>query len=353
MLRIADLFPLLLVSALTALAASPLAAYLATRLGLLDVPGSAPHKQHDQAIPDGGGMALVLALAAGFSLVGEPLDADVLAILSGAALIGLWGMWDDRVDLPPLVKLLGQLLAALLLIGAGVQVRIFSSQTWNILLTLLWVTGMINAFNFVDSMDGLALGLGGIAAAFFMLVTLDSGQLPLAQTSAILLGASAGLYYFNALPARIFLGDSGAQMLGLLLAGLGVAYSPVGLLQEVSWFTPILVLGVPIFDAALVILDRTVAHLPLYRGRLDHTYHRLRRLGLSRNRAVLSMHLTGATLGLLSFIAMDMTPLGANLLAAAVLLIGAATLTFLRRVDVDADDENMLPAMDYEEEERA
>lgn len=338
MLQIADLFPLILTAALTALAATPLAARAARALGLLDVPGSAPHKQHDHSTPDAGGMALALAVAAGFVVVGLPLDQDVFAILAGAVLIGLWGMWDDRVDLPPLAKLLGQVLAAIVLIRAGVGVHIFTTNWLNVLLTLFWVTGMINAFNFVDSMDGLALGLAGVAAAFFMLVTLDSGQVALAQLAAIILGASAGLYYFNALPAKIFLGDSGAQMLGLLLAGLGVAYTPVGLPQEVSWFTPILVLGVPIFDAALVVLDRARAKLPLYRGRLDHSYHRLRRLGLSRNRAVLTMHLTAAGLGLLSFIALDLSPLGANLLNAAVLLSGFTALVMLLRVQPEQDE---------------
>lgn len=332
MLRIADLFPLILTASFAALIASPIAVRIANSLGLVDVPGSAPHKQHTRSTPDAGGIALAVALAVGMLVFRFPLQNDVGIILLGTLLIGLWGMWDDRVGLSPFRKLIGQVLAATILVWGGIQVRIFAVSWLNLGLTYLWVVGLINAFNFVDSMDGLALGLGGIAAAFFMLVTVDSGQIPLAQLAAILVGAAGGLYYFNALPARLFLGDAGAQMLGLILAALGVAYSPVGLPQEVSWFTPVLVLAIPIFDTVLVSLDRLLRGYPLYIGQLDHTYHRLRQLGFSRNRAVLSMHLSAAVLGLVSFIALDLSPLGANILNLAVLLCGLAMLLFFLRV---------------------
>ena len=332
MLRIVELFPLILVSAVTALLAALPAAHLARRLGLVDVPGSAPHKQHEQTTPDAGGIALAAALAAGIAIVGAPLERSVTGILLGVLLIGVWGIWDDKVGLRPVLKLIGQFLAATLLIQMGVHVRLFPSIELNYFLTYLWIVGLTNAFNFVDSMDGLALGLGGIAAAFFMLVTMDSGQMALSQLSAIVIGAAAGLYYFNALPAKIFLGDSGAQMLGMLLAGIAMAYNPVGLPQEVSWFTPIMVLGIPIFDTTLVVIARMLTHKPIYVGGLDHTYHRLRRMGLSQNRAVLGMHLAASGLGLVSFIALDLSPLGANLVNAAVILCGITVILILLRV---------------------
>lgn len=333
MIQSAALFPLILIAAVTALVASPLAAMIARRAGLVDVPGSAPHKQHKRSIPDAGGIALAAAIGAGTLVMTRPLDPDVVGILLAALLIGLWGLWDDRVGLSPFVKLVGQMLSAALLISLGVYVRLFPAGWANMAITLLWIVGMANAFNFVDSMDGLALGLGGIAAAFLMLVTMDSGQTALAQLTAVVIGASAGLYYFNALPAQMFLGDSGAQMLGVLMSGIAMAYDPQGLPQEVSWFTPVLVLGVPIFDTTLVTISRTLAHLPLYMGRLDHTYHRLRRLGLSQNRAVLSMHLAAAGLGLLSFISLSLDSLGANLLNAAVILAGSIALGLLLRIE--------------------
>src|SRR3972149_3753355 len=131
----------------------------------------------------------------------------------------------------------------------------------------LGIVGITNAFNFVDSMDGLALGLAGIAAAFFMLVTIDSAQPILAALSAVVFGATIGAYFFNAAPARMFLGDSGSQLLGFLLAAIGIAYTPAsaGLPQGVTWFTPILVLGVPIFDMGLVVISRLRSRRPTCR----------------------------------------------------------------------------------------
>jgi UDP-GlcNAc:undecaprenyl-phosphate GlcNAc-1-phosphate transferase len=200
----------------------------------------------------------------------------------------------------------------------------------DIVLSLLWFVGMINAFNFVDSMDGLALGLAVIASSFFMLVTIDAGQPDLALTSAAVLGACVGLFPFNAAPARMFLGDSGAQLLGYFLAVLGVAYVPAGagLPQGVSWFTPILVLGIPIFDMTLVVVTRLRRGLALGRGRWDHTYHRLLQLGLDSTRSVLTMQLAAIVLGLVAFMALDASVLTANLLFGSLLALGAATMVF-------------------------
>jgi UDP-GlcNAc:undecaprenyl-phosphate GlcNAc-1-phosphate transferase len=173
-------------------------------------------------------------------------------------------------------------------------------------------------------MDGLALGLAGIAAAFFMLVTIDSGQPVLAVLCAAILGAAVGGFLYNASPAKLFLGDSGAQLLGFLLAALGIAYTPAGagLPQAVSWFTPILVLGVPIFDITLVVTLRSARRQPVYRAGIDHTYHRLLRLGLDPTRAVLVMHLAGVVLGLIAFVALGANVLVANLIFAGVVLAG-------------------------------
>ena len=128
-------------------------------------------------------------------------------------------------------------------------------------IALTFVLGYWNhqCMNLVDSMDGLVVGLAAIASAFFMLVTVDAGQTSLSLLSAILLGSSIGMMYFNALPARTFLGDSGAQFLGFVLAALAIAYTPPGLPQPSSWFVPILLLSVPIFDTTLVTISRLQA----------------------------------------------------------------------------------------------
>lgn len=324
MVLLASLFPVILVALVTTLVLSPLAARLARRFGWVDVPGSEPHKQHGVPTPQAGGPVLGVGILACYLILRPAADPAVVGILIGAVLVAVGGMIDDRVGLSPPVKLGIQAAAALAMIGFGVRVHVTQTEGIDLALTLLWVVGMVNAFNFVDSMDGLALGLAGIAAAFFMLVSIDSAQPVLAVLSAAVLGAAVGGFVYNASPARMFLGDSGAQLLGCVLAGIGIAYTPAGagLPQAVSWFTPILVLGVPIFDAVLVVFSRLRAGRPIYHAARDHAYHRLVGLGLEPNRAVVGMHLAGVLLGLLAFIALGAGALLANLLFAAVVAGG-------------------------------
>jgi UDP-GlcNAc:undecaprenyl-phosphate GlcNAc-1-phosphate transferase len=212
-----------------------------------------------------------------------------------------------------------------------VFVHLFSFEPLNLLLTVFWVVGMINAFNFVDSMDGLALGVAAIASAFFVLVTIDSLQPSLAALSVALLGSTIGVFYFNASPAKTFIGDSGSQLLGALLAGLGVAYRPIGLDKAVTWFTPILVLGIPIFNMVLVVASRILRGEKIYTAHKDHVSHRLVHLGLDRTRTVLVIQLAAIVLGLVAFIAMDGTPLTANLVYGAVILSGVVAIALLEK----------------------
>jgi len=245
---------------------------------------------------------------------------------------------DDYKGISPFVKILGQILAVVVLIVLGVSIRVFESPEFLLnvrwpfslyldwLVTFFWVVGITNAFNFVDSMDGLAVGLGGVAAAFFMLVTIDSGQLLLSQQSALLLGACVALFFFNSPPARLFLGDSGAQTLGFLLAVLAIAYLPQGVSQSSSWVVPIMLLGVPIFDMVLVVISRLRRGKSIYTASLDHTYHRLVALGWEANWAVVGMQVVSLLLGCLAFIVLTRPPVIANAVFVGVLLAGFLAL---------------------------
>jgi UDP-GlcNAc:undecaprenyl-phosphate GlcNAc-1-phosphate transferase len=199
----------------------------------------------------------------------------------------------------------------------------------NLALTFVWTVGVTNAFNLVDSMDGLAVGLAAIASGFFLLVTVAAGQAPLAYFSAILVGSTIGMAYFNIMPARSFLGDSGAQFLGFVLAALAIAYTPRGLPQPSSWFVPILLLSVPIFDTTLVVVSRMGRGLSFYQAGQDHTYHRLVKIGVSPTRAVVTMHVAAVLAGCLAFMALPLPPLWANLVFAGALLIALALLVWL------------------------
>jgi UDP-GlcNAc:undecaprenyl-phosphate GlcNAc-1-phosphate transferase len=320
-------FRLIFLSVLAALLLSPLALRLAPRLGLIDIPGSLPHKQHNRSVPMMGGWVLfltVLLIAPGLFSGGF---TELGWVLATSLIVFVFGVIDDRVGLSAPPKLIGQGIAALALITTGIQVQLFApANDWiNLVITFVWLVGITNAFNFVDSMDGLAVGLAVLSAGFFMLVAQDAGQVTLSSFAAVLMGGCIGVYFFNASPARMFLGDAGSQWLGFILAAIGILYTPQGFLRTQSWFVPILLVGVPIFDTGLIVFSRLRRRLPVYRARMDHTYHRMVHFGVDSGHAVLAMHIAELLLSCLAFVLLSFSPLWANL-SFAVLLAGGFSL---------------------------
>jgi UDP-GlcNAc:undecaprenyl-phosphate GlcNAc-1-phosphate transferase len=340
-LQLMDLFKANLGGIIVSIALCPLAIWVARQMGLLDIPGSAAHKQHSRPTPLAGGIALFLSMII-LVLVFHLTNKDIFPLLVAVVIVFFFGLWDDAKGLGVPVKLAGQILASLLLIASDVSVRFLEGLSipflsgnmlivldWGV--TILWLVGITNAFNLVDSMDGLAVGIAGIASAFFMIMALVAQQTYLAIFCACLLGICIGLYAFNVSPARLFLGDSGAQTLGFTLAAVAVLYTPFNLPQASSWFVPILVFGVPIFDTALVVTTRLLHHKPVLKGDRSHTYHQIVALGLNPQRAVLVIHLTSLALNFLAFIALSLPPLQSNILFCAVVLAGVIVLVFLGR----------------------
>lgn len=322
-------FNIIFVSTVLALVLGPVAFWLAPKLGLVDNPNTAPHKVHQRSTPAVGGVIIVLTLLTVGFLSKNLLQPPIPAIMISSLVVFAFGLWDDLRSLKPIWKFVGQLIATILLIYLGVQVQLFQQNWLNLVLTVFWMVGVTNAYNFVDSMDGLAVGLAALTSAFFLLITLASQQDQLSIFSTILLGACLGVFYYNAPPARIFLGDSGAQLLGFILGALAIVYNPIGFSRLASWYIPILLMGVPIFDATLVILSRLRRGKPVYQAGLDHTYHRLVKLGFSSNRAVLTMHLAALLLGSLAFVALELQPWLGNTIFIVVLLIGISIIIVL------------------------
>ena len=315
--------------------------HLTSRLRLIDSPGTAIHKIHTAPKPIAGGIAMFVVLLVTAILFQTGRDHDLLVIMLATLVIFVFSLWDDARNLPPWLKLAGQGLAVVVLIWLGVYIRIFESpeffiqlpRAWaifcNWILTFLWIIGITNAFNLIDSMDGLAVGLGGIASGFFMLMAFEAGQPMLALQFALLLGVCAGLYFFNSPPAVFFLGDSGAQTLGFLLAVTAILYTPQGANQSSTWMVPVLVLAMPIFDTSMVIISRLRRRHPVYHARLDHTYHRLVYLGVPSTRAVLTLHLAALLFGSLALFVLYQTPFWANVIYILCLLVGAVLIILL------------------------
>ncbi len=285
----------------------PFAKALAIRWRILDHPSG--RKVHTDATPLLGGIPIFVAFT-GSILANSILDREVVAILIGAALMTFTGLLDDAFTLSPQLKLLVQLLATTLIILAGIQLTLFPPVWWgwvgNILLTIFWVTGITNALNFLDGMDGLAAGLAVITAGFMGIVAFQTNQPMMGWLSAALVGSCLGFLPHNfrrKAPASIFLGDAGSTFLGFTLASLAVK----GTWAENSIIdiaAPVLIFGVLIFDMVHLTVTRLVlGKVKDFRGWLeyvgqDHLHHRIAALLGSKRQSVLFIYLLSICLGL-------------------------------------------------------
>ena len=324
--------PIILAAGLLAFLATPVTRVLARRLGMLDQPGL--RKAHRLPVPLLGGLAMYVALASAFLLFGSrDWLAEGVGILGGATLLFLTGLWDDRYGMPAWLKLGAQLVAAFVVMAVGVQVQLFAFAPLNWLITLVWLVGITNAVNLMDNMDGLAAGITLVAAlAFFGLAALE-GQGLVASLAAALVGASAGFLFYNFAPAVSFMGDAGALTLGFVLAVIGIKLRFIHFPLGATWMAPIIVLGVLIFDTTLVIISRIRRGRSIFQGGSDHTSHRLAQLGVGQPRAVLTLYVTAAALGLAAlFVTRSPVPT-ANLAFAALAGAGALALLFFERIE--------------------
>lgn len=272
-----------------------------------------------------GGVAIYGAIVA--AMLAFPVDESpprLWGLLAAATLVTLTGLLDDSRGLPVAAKLIAQLVAAGILVSVGFFVDLALPVWIDGALTVLWIVGITNAFNLLDNMDGLAAGVAGAAAMGFLVLTAAQGGLA-APLAAGLLGATSGFLLFNFYPAKIFMGDAGSLLLGLLLAALGLELQTGRGASEpwVAALVPILVLAVPIFDTTLVTISRwRRGRNPLTTPGRDHFSHRLRRLGTSSRGAMLLVSLAGVACSGLAVIAARGGALAALLATLAVLCIG-------------------------------
>ena len=226
----------------------------------------------------------------------------MLGVLAGATVLFFAGLIDDVYSLPAVVKLGAQFGAAAIALVMGLSVEIVTSNVLAATLGVLWLVGMTNAFNLLDNMDGLAGSLAVIAATFFAIdaVTVHEERLLLVLSLSLAL-ATLGFLPFNFRPGRpaaVFMGDSGSQVLGFTLGGLGLATSwKVAETTVATLVLPLLVLAIPILDTGLVAITRIVEGRPIHKGGKDHSSHRLVRGGLTEHSAVVLLAAIAAGLG--------------------------------------------------------
>jgi UDP-GlcNAc:undecaprenyl-phosphate GlcNAc-1-phosphate transferase len=313
---------LIAVSALLlAVGSTPIMRRLALRYAVVDAPSG--RKIHTAPVPLLGGAAIYISFVLVLIFFGDRFYINqFVGIFVGATFMSLMGVVDDRWGLGSYIKLIGQLLAAGILVLSGVQVQIFGGWL-DIAITIFWVVGITNAMNLLDNMDGLSGGIAMIAAVFFTLLAAMSRQYLVGALAAALAGACAGFLIYNWNPAHIFMGDTGSLFLGFLLAAVAIKLRFPTNSVTVTWMIPILVLATPIFDTTLVFVSRLRRGVnPLTTPGKDHLSHRLARLMGSRREAVLICYLLAGAIGLIAIFLTQATRAEA-LFVGGVVLLGA------------------------------
>ncbi len=322
-------------------ALTPVVARFARRLGAVDklqARGLA-----SQATPLLGGLAIFTgALAAGLLFL--PDNERTRGILAAASLITLVGALDDVFDLAPVLKLAGQLAAAVVLVHAGVVVDAFTLPFVHRVelgdlggpVTALGIVALMNVVNFSDGVDGLAAGVCAISAAAFAVIAFDLGRSAAGVLAAIVCGSALGFLIFNFHPASVFMGDCGSNLLGLLL-GAVIVEGTLKTNALIALVGPLVVLAVPFLDTGFVVAKRIKYGRPIYRGDSNHFHHRFHRIGFSQRRTVLYLYAWTLTMAgdavALRFIPYSESSghlnAGWAALMAALLLIGVAASVYL------------------------
>jgi UDP-GlcNAc:undecaprenyl-phosphate GlcNAc-1-phosphate transferase len=302
----------------TSLLALPLWRNWCLRANHVDDPGH--RKIHSSPVPLAGGFAVLTGIllplaggavllelgivkisAAGLIVHGIDRRAMELAVLAlGAVAITILGWLDDKHELKALPKFIGQILIAIAVAAACKRITLFvHSEVFSYAITILWLLTVINAFNFMDNMNGLCAGLGAIGAFIFALIAAANGEYLVAITGFLMCGALVGFLPWNFPDARAFLGDAGSHLVGYLLAVMAILphfYTKQNP-RPLAVLAPLFVLAVPLLDLAQVSLFRTLKKKPFWIGDTNHLSHRLARTGMSRTRAVLLLWLAAAMIG--------------------------------------------------------
>ena len=329
------------VAGVVALAVTPFIARLAQRVGAVDAPKE--RSLHTTPTPRLGGLAIFAGvLVAGVLFM--PEGEQTRGILLGVVAIVLVGALDDVYDLHPAIKLLGQVAAAVIPVAMDVRVENLTLPFVDPIelpdsggvVTVVGIVAMMNVVNFSDGQDGLAAGVCAISAGTFAVIALSLDRTDAGILAALSAGAAVGFLVWNFPPARIFMGDSGSNLLGLLLACVAIQ----GVLKTaavVALVFPLVILAVPILDTGFVLAKRIKYRQPVYRADAEHFHHRFDRIGFSPRRTVL--YLYGWTLSLAALaLALRFVPysdnnghldLGWSLLVVAFALVALAASVYL------------------------
>lgn len=344
-----------LVAFLLSLAFTPVAIKIAPLIGAVDIPKD-NRRMHTKPMPRFGGMAIYIGTIVAMLLF-MPIDAKLLGIIGGGTLIFIVGIVDDLYGMPAKVKLLCQIVCALILFQFSVRISGIANPfgphyvefPWaiSLLITVIWIVGITNTVNLIDGLDGLAGGVAFIASICIAYTAYVSGYQEVSIAMLAIAGGALGFLPFNFNPAKIFMGDGGSLFLGFMLAGLSVM-TPVKGATMLAMVVPVLVLALPIFDTAFAILRRLVNKRPIMEADKGHLHHRIMAVGLGQKRTVLTLYGISGVMGVAAILmSRDL------FIESGLLVLIAATLIYVFITDQSTVNLNLnLKAVNIAAEEK-
>ena len=332
--------------------ATPLVKSLAYKVGAIDVPKD-NRRMHKTPIPRLGGLAIFIAFLFSVIIFGQ-IDQQMQGILLGAIMIVVLGVLDDIMTLKALPKFLVQIAAAGVVVYHGCTIQFFSNPNvfsdvayinlgWlSIPVTIIWIVAITNAVNFIDGLDGLAVGVSAISTASLLVIALMVAEMNVSIILAALLGSCVGFIPYNRNPAKIFMGDTGATFLGFILACLSIQ-GLFKLYAIISFAVPFLILGIPIFDICFAFLRRIAkGQNPMVADR-GHVHHRLIDMGFNQKQAVAISYMLTAILGLAAVLLTSSGELKALILIGAIIIVGAIGLRIIfKKQPHDTETEQLI-----------
>ena len=356
-----NVFLALAAALIISFAATPIIKLFAEKVGAMDVPGEA-RRVHDHPIPRMGGLAIFLGFILSIVLFGN-ISKPIQGILLGAVLIVAVGAVDDIVSLNAWVKLLFQIAAAFIAVFHGVRIEnlmnpiVFSSTdvlhlgALSIPITVIWIVAITNSVNLIDGLDGLAAGVSTIAGVTMLVIALLVADGTVAVLLAALVGACIGFLPYNLNPAKIFMGDTGALLLGYVLSTASI----LGLFKfyaVISFAVPFLTLAVPLFDTVFAFFRRLLKGQNPMKPDRGHFHHRLIDMGLSQKQAVAILYTISAILGLSAVVLTTSGELKALILIVAFCLaIAIVGYVMLSHHNAEAEKQNAEEASAENKEE--
>lgn len=339
-------------------ATTPLVRRLAYKIGAVDVPKE-KRRVHKRPTPRIGGLAIIFGFIVAVLCFNESWSKELIAILIGAGILGVLGVIDDCKELDAKIKFVVQIAAALVVVLYGdIRISVISNPNifsespfavlppWlSITATTIWIVFMVNAVNFIDGLDGLAAGVSAIMSMSLVFIAITYHEYSIALLGLALMGSCFGFLPFNFNPAKIFMGDTGSMFLGYMLAVLSVQ----GMFKSyavISFAVPIVMLGLPLFDALFAMLRRVLTGKNPMSADRGHLHHRLYDMGFSQKQTVFILYAISGVLGITSILLAEQRFLRAMLLLICVLIfLLIATMmgknSFVHKTDTPQETDNM------------